>query len=33
MVERLAIGAYNRSQGVVLDIFLNGAGAYRAAQA
>ena len=33
MVERLAIGAYDRSQGVVLDIFLNGAGAYRTAKA
>ena len=33
MVERLAIGAYDRCQGMVLDMLLNSAGANRTAQA
>jgi len=33
MVERLAIGAYDRSQGMILDMLLNSAGANRTAQA
>ena len=33
MVERLAVSTYDRSQGMVLDVLLYSAGAYRTAQA